>query len=363
MKRIVCALMVSLPLVASAQGGVLLQGVLDVEGWKTDTLSNVLRRNGGDPGALFRLRLWGAVEPTRGVFVFANVAAEGGNARRFDGPGTTVTLEQGGIRYAYHPTTVIDAGRMIHPVGAFGSRVISTRNPLIGIPDGYVPVYPIGVMLGGERGKVDYRLAVVSLPPTHREYVPDPDAAVRPVVAIGVTPIIGLRIAASATDGSYLNDELTANQLDGRDWASYAQRVLATEIQYGFGHFDFRSEFVVANFEVPRQGWIDGQAGYAGVRMTLTPRVFVAARGEFNRYPFIRPLTDSTWLARRTELRGFEGGVGFRFGANTLLKATFSADDWVVTPQNSSFVRPGGKAVAVQFSREFDLVELAARRR
>jgi hypothetical protein len=51
-----------------------------------------------------------------------------------------------------------------------------------------------------------------------------------------------------------------------------------------------------------------------------------------------------------------EIGGGYRFGANTVLKLTASADDWVVTPENAGFVRPGGKAIAVQFSREFDLM-------
>lgn len=346
-----------LPALAGAQGGALIQGVVDVEGWKTDTMSTVLERNGGDPGGLYRLRLWTAVEPLRALFFFANAVAEGGHGRRFDGPGTTVTLEQGGVRYARHRALVFDAGRMVHPLGVFGARVLSTRNPLIGIPDGYIPVYPVGAMVSGARGKIDYRLAGITLPPTHRGYVPRPDPLIRPLIGIGVTPMTGLRVGASATDGAYLNGELSSSQLNDRGWQSYRQRVLAGDLQYGFGHFDLRAEFVVAKFEVPRRGWIDGQAGYGEVRATLTPRVFVAARTEFNRYPFIRPLSETEWVSRHTELRAVETGLGYRFGANTLMKVTFSADDWVVTPENAGFIRPGGKALAVQFSREFDLTE------
>src|SRR6185436_16740313 len=114
------ALMTAIAASAQAQGGFLLQGVLTAEGWKTDTMSTMLARNHGDPAGLYRLRLWSAIEPARGFFVFANGLAEGGNARRFDGPGTTVMLEQGGIRFARHRALVIDAGRMIHPIGASG---------------------------------------------------------------------------------------------------------------------------------------------------------------------------------------------------------------------------------------------------
>src|ERR1041384_7368835 len=91
MKRaLVAGLVLAFTAQARGQGGVLLQGVLDIEGWKSDTMSTLLRRNNGDPAGLYRLRLWSAVEPTRGLFVFANVEAEGGNGRRFEGPGTTV---------------------------------------------------------------------------------------------------------------------------------------------------------------------------------------------------------------------------------------------------------------------------------
>jgi hypothetical protein len=350
-----CGLVALLPGAIRAQSSVLLQGVLDVEGWKTDTSSSLLSRNAGDPAGLYRLRLWSAVEPMRGVFVFANGLAEGGTAKRFDAPEVEVTLEQGGLRIARHRALEIDAGKMVHPVGAFGSRLLSTRNPLIGTPDAYIPVYPLGLMASGERGMFDYRAALVSLPPTHRDYVPDPDAAMRPTLGLGITPVVGLRVGVNATRGPYLNRDLTASQLNGRGWKSYDQRVLATDAQYGVSHFDLRGEYALTDFAVPRNGRIAGQAGYVELRSTLSPRLFAAVRGEYNEYPFIRPFNDSSWTARGTEFRSIEVGGGFRFGANTLLKASVSADKWTVTSYNNGFVKPGGKALAVQLSRAFDV--------
>jgi hypothetical protein len=355
-------LTVALPVAARAQGGLLLQGILELEGWKSDTTSNLLTRNNGDPAGSFRLRLWSAIEPARGLFVYAHGAFEGGNALRFDGPDPYGELEQAGVRYARHRALVIEGGKLIYPMGAFGSRILASRNPLIGTPDAYVPVYPLGVLVSGERGQVDYRAAVLSLPLTHEGYVPDPDAAPHPLLGIGITPLVGLRFGVSATTGPYLNKDITASQLNNRDWKDYRQRVIASDVQYGVGHFDLRAEFAIMDFEVPRTGRIDGPAADLEVRATLTPRLFVAARGELNRYPFILPVSPTTWVSRRTELRAFEGGFGFRFDASTLFKATFSADDWVVTPQNASFVRPGGKALAVQLSRTFDVAEWFARR-
>ena len=362
-RLVVLALMVFVSHIAAAQSNFLLQGLFDLEGWKTDTMSTLLRRNGGELGPVVRLRAWSAVEPARGLFLFANVEAITGNAQPFGESELYVELEQWGIRYARHRALVINAGRMVHPFGAFGSRVLSTRNPLIGIPDGYLPVYPVGVMMSGERGMIDYRVAAVSLPPTHRDYVPGPDEALRPVVTLGVTPVQGFRVGFTATDGPYLNKDLNASRLNGRDWTDYHQRAAATDLEFGAGHFDLRSEFAVTSFEVPRNGWIDGQAGYAEVSQTLTPRVFVAARGEFNRYPFIRPTSDTTWISRRTDFKAFEVGGGFRFGAHTTGKVSYRRDDWTVTPSNAGFVRPGGYALAAQFSYQFDVAEWVTRLR
>ena len=363
MRRIALALVVTIASNAGAQGGFVLQGVADAESWKTDTMSTALRRNEGRVSYVHRLRMWSAVEPIRGVFLFASGVLEGGSAKQFDGMRTTTILDQGGLRIARTPKLVVNAGRMVHPLGAFGQRVPSTRNPLIGIPDAYIPVYPVGAMVSGAWRKLDYRAASVSLPPTHPGYVPPALAAQRPVIGLGVSPTPGLRVGASATDGPYLNDELTQSQLDGQGWQSYHQRVLAGDVKFGVGHFDLLAEIAVAEFDVPRNGEISGAAGYAEARMTVSPRVFVAARAEFNRYPFIRPISNTAWISRQTELRGAELGAGFRFGANTLLKGALKLDDWVVTPENSGFIRPGGKAIAVQLSRAFDLAEMAAFRR
>jgi hypothetical protein len=353
----IAVLMMAAAQIARAQGGFVLQGVADVESWKTDTLSTALRRNEGRLALLHRVHLWSAVEPVRGVYFFASGLLEGGSAKQFGGMRTTTVLDQGGVRIARTPAIVVNAGRMVHPVGAFGARILSTRNPLIGTPDAYIPVYPVGVMASGEWKKLDYRVASISLPPTHPGYTPRPLAAQRPMAGIGISPTPALRVAVSATDGPYLNDEIGQAQLAGKPWQSYHQRVLAGDLKYGVGHFDLLAELAFAEFDVPNNPEIGGAAGYAEARMTISPRVFVAVRGEFNRYPFIRP-TGTTWISRQTEFRGAEAGGGFRFGANTLLKATVAIDDWVVTPENSTFIRPGGKALVVQLSRAFDLREL-----
>ena len=79
----VAAILLALALGSStafAQGGILVQGIADLEGWSTDTMSTLLRRNRGSPGALARLLLWSAAEPLPRLVFYAQADLE---ARRF----------------------------------------------------------------------------------------------------------------------------------------------------------------------------------------------------------------------------------------------------------------------------------------
>lgn len=351
------AMAMSASAAAHAQGGILFQGLVDLEVWKTDSGSTLLTRNHGHPGGVLRVQLWSAVEPWRGIFLFAQGQVEGGNAQAFNDRRTETSLDQGGIRLARDPRFVVNIGRMFHPVGTFGPRVLSTRNPLIGIPDTYSEVYPLGAMVSGEMGRVDYRAGAVSLPLTHRDYVPPADAALRPVVGVGVTPFTGFRLGASATVGPYLNGDLASTQTAGRSWKSYHQTLIAPELAIGVEHFDLRAEYDYAKYDVPTVGSVVGHAGYVEGRYTVSPRLFVAVRSEMNHYPFIRPVGTTLWIARRTDFSDWEGGVGFRATESTLFKASYRADNWVVTAANAAFVRPGGRALAVQLSQSFDVMD------
>lgn len=340
-----------------AQGGLLVQGIADVEGWSTDAGSSLLTRNNGYPGTVARVQMWSAVEPWRGVFLFAQGQIEDGDARAFGEHYTEAALTQAGIRIARDRRVVVNVGKMFHPVGAFAPRVFSTRNPLIGVPDSYSPVYPVGALVSGEVGRLDYRVGGVSLPLTHRGYVPTADAALHPVAGLGYTPFTGLRVGATATSGPYLNGDLSSAQTSGQSWRSFHQRQVAADVEYGVGHLDVRGEYDYASYDVPGTTTIIGHAGYIEGRYTVSPRLFVAARGEVNHYPFIRPVAPGSWIARQTDFSDGETGFGFRITTSTLIKASYRWDKWLVTPANAPFVRPGGHAIAVQLSQSFDVMD------
>jgi hypothetical protein len=346
-----------------AQGGLLVQGIADAELWSSDTLSNLLTRNAGTPGAVARLQLWAAVEPWRRFVVYAQGEAIAGPARspteRYG-----ASLNQLGIRYTRSPAFVMDAGKMTHVVGVFASRRFSDRNPLIGVPDAYPVQYPVGAKVSGATTHFDYRVAALSLPASHENYVPNPDAAMRPAAGFGVTPFVGFRLGTSATVGPYLNQSFTTTQLNGQDWKHYHQRIAAVDAAFSRGYLETYAELALSSYDVPRRAEpISGTAYYVEAKYTLQPWLFVAGRFERNDYPFISSFGPTVWVARPTKFNNGELGAGLRLTATTLVKASYRVDRWTVTPENRAFVRPGGNAFALQISQSYDVMDWVDRLR
>ncbi|HEY4219403.1 MAG TPA: ATP-binding protein [Gemmatimonadaceae bacterium] len=338
-----------------AQAPVLLQGVADGEFWSTNATSNLLTRNNGHPGEVGRLEMWGAWEPVPGLIFYADGMAEGGSAR----PTTdkyTLNSNQFGVRYTTSQALTVDVGRLTPLIGTTASRRLSTRNPLIGLPDDYTLDYPLGAEVSGETDHFDYRAAMVSLPSYHEGYVPEPTARLRPAVGAGYTPFIGARIGASFTSGSYLNHDYTSAQTAGRPWNDYDQRVFSLDGSFSRGYLETHAEYARGSYDVPgHSGNLDGFSYYGEAKYTLTPRFFVAARAERNKYPFIR-LQGNSWSDRLTDFEDGEVGVGYRLTASTLLKTSWRTDRWWIKYGTPGFRGDGGHAFAVQLSQAFDVM-------
>jgi hypothetical protein len=352
-----CAALVPSP--AAAQRGLLLQGIFDLEGWSTNATSNLLTKNRGNLAGLARLQAWGAIEPLPSIVLYAQGEAEVGSAspRSNARPQT----EQFGLRYGRSERLVVDAGRIAPVVGAFASRHFSTRNPLIGEPDGYTLDYPYGIKVSGEVTHADYRLALVSLPTTHINYQPAPTARLRPAVGFGVTPTVGLRIGGSFTMGPYLNRSMDSILPTSTAWTDYDQRVAAIDFSFSRGYLETHAEAARGSYEVPgRATPITGFTYYGEAKYTLSPRFYVAARAERNNYPAIRRTT-TTWVSRTWDFVDGEAGVGVRLATSTLLKASYLADRWWVPPTAPGFRGQGGHAIALQLSQAFDVMGLLER--
>jgi hypothetical protein len=348
------------PGAAGAQGGILAQGVVDAELWKTDTGSALLARNRGRVGALGRLDAWGAIEPLRDLVLFGEVMVESGPAR--DESGTELSPKQFGLRYSPSDAFTIEGGRIQHVVGSFASRRLSFRNPLVGAPDGYASAYPYGVVASGTVRMLDYRAGIISLPLSHPDYTPPPSAAPRPAFGAGITPFTGLRVGVSGTVGPYLNRDLTSTQLGAAGWRKFHQRILAVDLQLSSGYFEGHAEAARGSYDVPgRADAILGYNGYLEGKYTFTPRFYLATRVERNDYPFILPLSGAQWIAVRSAFSDVELGGGYRPTSTTLLKLSLRGDRWTRSP-NYGAPQANGYAVAMQLSQLFDLVDMATRR-
>ena len=348
------ALLVSGVGAARAQDWLVVKAIADGEAWVTDSASRLLSRNGGHLATLgvFQLFAAAALRPTLQVIFMGEV--EGGDATD-EADQLEIGYDQLALRYIPSRHAVIDIGKFPSPVGAFANRRLSNSNPLIGSPDGYAVSYPWGAEVSGTAGRFDYRAALVSLPVTHEDYVPDPSAAFRPALGGGYTPIPELRVGASLTWGPYLNSELGAALPAGADWKSYTQRVVAFDTRFSRGYFEFRGELAFARFDVPNQAApIDGVTYYAELKQTWSPRVFTALRVERNDYPFIRPASGSTWIARAVDVYNGEAGFGIRTSAGTLVKATYRHVWYNIDPDLRPTL-PNGYAVALQISCDMDI--------
>jgi hypothetical protein len=349
---------------AGGQVPFLVEGLIDGEGWSTTRNSNLLTRNHGNPAVLGRAQLWGAVEALPGLIFYGQGEAVGGSARpsSFESR-TDVYGDQYGVRYSGWHGLMLDAGKVQPVIGTFAPRHFSNRNPLIGTPDAYSLDYPLGAVLSGDFRHADFRAGVVTLPPTHAGYEPTPTPRLRPAVGAGITPVIGVRLGGSWTEGPYLNDALTPVELRSQPWTQYHQRVFALDARAAHGYLETYAEAARATYDVPgRAGAILGYTYYGEAKYTFTPRFYVATRAERNAYPFIRA-SAANWTARRVDFVNGELGVGYRAAASTLLKLSLRGDRWWVARNAPGFLGQGGPAVAFQISQSVDVKRLLTPKR
>jgi len=338
---------------ARAAERALLQGLFDAELWKTDDGSVLLSRNEGDPAAQGRLRVWAAGDFGAGFEGFALEEIEGGKAEEEHGP--TYELEQAYLRYSFRAPRrlVIEAGRLPAPIGNFSRRYFSSVNPLIGGPDGYQVSYPTGFQITGGAGRFDYRVAGVDLPLTNENYVPAAGRALRPALAFGLTPTIGLRLGAYYTRGPYLNDKVSLPP--GAGWKDFAQEIAGFDLQFSRGYFELNGDFNRSSYEVPGQARMSrGAAWFVEPKYTFSPRFFAALRVEENDYAYIAPAGGGVWFAGTVRFYDVEAGVGYRIGPGTVLKLSYRADRWQVADSLKPIL-PDGYAVAAQLSHTFDV--------
>ena len=176
--------------------------------------------------------------------------------------------------------------------------------------------YPLGaqVTLSGRRW--DARFAVVDSSPARGR--PFLDAGTQPrmanvVAGFGVTPRVGLRVGAALAHGGYV-----AAGESGSWGADRAATLAQVEAEWAFGYTRLAGEWVR---NVMETAWEDAvaQGGWIEATQTLTPRLFVAARGDAQRYSY-----DYGYGSRLSEdYKRFEAVLGLRLTPDLTLRGGY----------------------------------------
>jgi Phosphate-selective porin O and P len=358
---------------AMAGEQVLVEGILDAELHKFNEYSFSPFSSHGDIFTLGQLQLWSAwqISPGFQVYALGEIATvdSGGNRK------TDAQIQQAALRYSSNLSNAgnssafyfIEAGKIVPPIVTASERRLSTQNPLIGQPDLLYAQYPLGIQVAGSSGWLDYRAALVDLPPIDPEYLPsDPGSALRPDVGFGITPLTGLRLGVAYTKGPYLNNNVNADLPPGSGWKDYDQRVWGLEFQFSSGYAELNSELVFTRYDVPFQAERTDVMGYfVEFKYTLTPRFYCAFRLERNEYPLVYNGGASYWFAQKVTIHDVEIGLGYRFSPDTQLKLAFRHDygdeayDYGAYGNEYSGaveLYPLGNSLSLQLSHHFDLM-------
>ena len=187
------------------------------------------------------------------------------------------------------------------------------RGPRVNLLSG---LYPLGAQATVSAGHWDARAAVMDTSPLRlrRVFSPaNPPRFANVVLGGGVTPIVGLRIGASVTQGGWLrageSPTVTANR---------SARVVTIESELAFRHTSLASEWVHDALETSfgdrtAAGW------YVQGAQTLAPRWFVAGRVEQIRTTL--PLD----VRLEQTFKATEQTLGFRISPDITLRVSHRA--------------------------------------
>jgi hypothetical protein len=339
---------------AAVADRLIVEGLQDVELFNTDDESRLLSLNEGDAAGVARLHLWIAGELVPGLAAVVEGEFEHGNT----GDETEAEVEQAFLRYTPlgGPALRFEAGKMTLPLGNFSRRYLSSVNPLIGLPDSYDVGYPAAIAISGRHSWLDYRALAFDEPMANADYVPESDRAWRPGLAVGVTPMIGLRFGGYWTKGPYLGESVEGSIPTGEGWKEFDQEISGLELEWSRGHFELNGDLAFSSYEVPTVAAVmRGKAWYVEPKFTFTPHLYAALRLEYNDYPYIQPIDATSWRAVNAAFYDAEIGAGWRFTPGLQVKASYRVDRWQVDASRADFF-PDGHAFAVQLSYGFDVM-------
>jgi hypothetical protein len=247
----------------------------------------------------------------------------------------------------------LEAGKIPWPVGTWGPRTYSDRNPLIGAPLMYqyhtslpwnlvptdvdalvaragqgqdllaggewigMPVvddrwWDVGVAAIGVQRPLEYAVGVVRgspgwPEPSSTEHVPGHSVLGR----LGIAPVAGVRAGVSGSFGMWAPDWFGYQIPPGQKTTDYHEALAMADLELMRGRWELRGEAFLKYWETVTTGTLRTHGGYAEARVGVGAGAWFAARAELMRFSdvttsggFTRPWDDG--------VDRYEAGVGYR---------------------------------------------------
>ena len=227
-----------------------------------------------------RLQLWSAYQLSDNWQIYGLVELEADDAS--GSWGSEFEVEQLAVRYTRPeaPYIVVEAGRILGPISVFANWHLSDQNPLIGELDTHPTTYPEGIQVSGSHKKFDYRVAYIDQPDFYADDEElEPDSAFRPVVGVGYSPFLGLRLGASWTEGPFLSRFYDDFLPEDVSWRDFDQSVIGFDFKYSKGYLELNGEWSQKEYQLP---FLDPDLEeinyFVELKYTITPRLYAAAR-------------------------------------------------------------------------------------
>ena len=246
-----------------------------------------------------------------------------------------------------NPTAIWDSGGPDSTATFLSWQVIdkSLNNPII-----WGPSYATGLSIAGRIGKFEYAAEIknagLSSRPDYWDALNDGFAHPAYAARIGYRPSEAWNFGVSYSRGPFTKAEFQPYLPAGRGIGRYQESMIAQDVSYARGHFQFWAEFYEVRFQEPLIGKVDTFGYYLEAKYKFTPQLYGALRWNQQVFSDIPDGAGGT-IPWGHDIWRIDAAVGYRFTPHTQLKLQYNL-------QHETFgVRDLGHTFATQFTLKF----------
>jgi len=341
-----------------------IRGLVDVVGAPNNSAIGYNHMNYGATNFdAYTIRLFAEGKPADQLEVFAQVLANDVNGLWIHGAYALYTPK---LDKDLH----LEAGKIPWPIGTWGPRTYSNKNPLVGVPllyqyhtsllsDQVVPnvdvllsqaglggfgvsysgggggphgmsivydrCWDVGLVALGSVRPVEYSIGVTNGTPGDAQPARDNNKGKSFMGRLGLAPVPGLRVGVSGSIGPYAPTDIEGSLPAGAKATDYDQKLVMADLEYLVGHAEFHAEGAVNTYETPFVGDLTVHGYYVEGKYAFPVGLYLAARWD---QLFFSDVQGSTGPARPWDdnVSRFEGGAGYRVLHPLIAKLVYQMD-------------------------------------